>query len=204
MANAFSTPALLEAFDLIGAAAVTHGQTLEFAVYGGSALMLASNFRFSSEDVDIAPLKTWPDWLHDSVATIARQNGWSRDWLNEAVGVFLSQTAAEGDHVLYGTFPRRSGKVGLKVFVPTAPYMLALKLKALRVLDPGKGEQETADIAALMRVCGLSTADEAVSLLSKYFPVSAAAPEKLRFLIRHILTTGETPDGAPEYPRAGR
>ena len=127
MTQAFTTDQLLAAFDLIGQAASRHDQHLDIAVYGGSALMLASNFRFSSEDVDIAPLGQWPDWLAAVVLEISQHNGWNADWLNEAVGVFLSSNAGEKDHILLGSFPRLADKTGLKIFVPTAHYMLALK-----------------------------------------------------------------------------
>ena len=48
MAAAFDRDALLDAFDQIGRAAVRAGTKLQIAVYGGSALMLASNFRFAT------------------------------------------------------------------------------------------------------------------------------------------------------------
>jgi hypothetical protein len=54
MGAAFGRDALLDAFDQIGRAAVLAGTKLQIAVYWGSALMLASNFRFATEDVDIA------------------------------------------------------------------------------------------------------------------------------------------------------
>lgn len=64
MSAAFDRDALLDAFDRIGRAAVDAGTKLQIAVYGGSALMLASNFRFATEDVDIREIGTdWPDWL---------------------------------------------------------------------------------------------------------------------------------------------
>ena len=56
MARALDREKLLQAFDEIGRAAVAAGTRLQIAVYGGSALMLASNFRFATEDVDIAEL----------------------------------------------------------------------------------------------------------------------------------------------------
>jgi hypothetical protein len=50
MATGFDRDQLLAALNEIGEAAV-HAQTrLDIAVYGGSALMLASNFRFTTED----------------------------------------------------------------------------------------------------------------------------------------------------------
>ena len=56
MSAAFDREALLDAFDEIGRAAVQAGTKLQIAVYGGSALMLASNFRFATEDVDVSEL----------------------------------------------------------------------------------------------------------------------------------------------------
>jgi hypothetical protein len=57
MSAAFDRDALLDAFDRIGHAAAQAGTKLQIAVYGGSALMLASNFRFATEDVDVSELE---------------------------------------------------------------------------------------------------------------------------------------------------
>ena len=128
----FDRHGLLDALDKIGGAAVAHGTRLDLAIYGGGALMLAGNFRFATEDVDIAEIAIWPEWLDGVVADIASNNGWSADWLNDAVAFHLSPLAdAAADHVEFGTFPR-TGPIGLQVIVPTAEYMLALKLKAMR------------------------------------------------------------------------
>jgi hypothetical protein len=56
MGAAFGRDPLLDAFDQIGRAAVLAGTKLQIAVYGGSARMLASNFRFATKDVDIAEI----------------------------------------------------------------------------------------------------------------------------------------------------
>jgi hypothetical protein len=52
MGKTFDRDALLNAFDRIGRAAASAGTKLQIAVYGGSALILASNFRFATEDAD--------------------------------------------------------------------------------------------------------------------------------------------------------
>jgi hypothetical protein len=68
MPRAFDRDELLAAFDEIAEAAVAAGTRLDIAVFGGSALLLASNFRFTTEDVDIAELGVpWPQWLIDAV-----------------------------------------------------------------------------------------------------------------------------------------
>ena len=132
--------------------------------------------------------------------------------------VVLHNIAADGDVVLTertdvliwrrlrvefwvcGTFELRDGKpVGLAVSVPTAEYLLALKLKAFRIMDPLRGETERLDILNLMHVVGISTADGAIALLGRYFPLSAASAEKQRFLLKHMSKEGAA--DAPKYPR---
>lgn len=201
MSAAFDRDALLDAFDQVGRAAVNAGTKLQIAVYGGSALMLASNFRFATEDVDVSRLDNpLPHWLATVVREIAEKNGWKDDWFNDGVASHLSSLADQAaDHLEFATFPRDSDEVGLVVSVPTAEYLLALKLKAFRVLDPNRGEMERLDILNLMRVVGISSAEEAVALLGRYFPVSAASSEKQRFLLKNMNSGGAL--DAPKYPR---
>jgi hypothetical protein len=173
MSAAFDRDALLEAFDQIGRAAVEAGTKLQIAVYGGSALMLASNFRFATEDVDVSELKhPLPDWLAVVVDKIAKKNGWQGDWFNDGVAFHLSSLADRArDHLEFGTFPRDDTPVGLVVSVPSAEYLLALKLKAARILDPVRGETERL----------------------------AASSEKQRFLLKNMNLEGGI--DAPKYPR---
>jgi hypothetical protein len=201
MAAAFGRDALLDAFDQIGRAAARAGVKLQIVVYGGSALMLASNFRFATEDVDVSELeRPLPDWLATVVGEIARQNHWQDDWFNDAVAFHLSPLADRAaDHLEFGTFPRDGTVPGLVVSVPSAEYLLALKLKSARVLDPVRGESERRDIVNLMQVVGISTEDEAIALLGRYFPSSAASAEKQRFLLKNMNHEGGV--DAPEYPR---
>jgi len=182
MATEFDRDQLLAAFDEIGEAAVSAGTRLDIAVFGGAALILASNFRFSTEDVDIAEIgRPWPDWLTTVVARIATRNGWVEDWLNAAVTSFLSPHAQPArDLVIWGTFPRAADKTGLTVFIPTARYLLALKLKALRVANFKKGTKDLADIGNLLRVLDIQDENAAIAILSEFFPKSAADADKAR------------------------
>ena len=182
MVQLFGRQALPDAFDRIGQAAVANGTMLDIAVYGGSSLMFASNFWFATEDVDMAALDApWPAWLSDTVSDLARQNGWSPDWLNDAVQFHLSELADRmSDHVEFGTFPA-VGEPGLRVSVPSLDYMIALKLKAMRITDPIKGEQEIRDIRALLRARRLTSIDAALALLARFFPKSAEQPKRERF-----------------------
>jgi hypothetical protein len=201
MSQTFDRDALLDAFDQIGRAAAAAGTRLQIAVYGGSALMLASNFRFATEDVGVSELeRPLPAWLAQIVGEIARNNGWADDWFNDGVVFHLSPPADRAaDHLEFGTFPRDGSPPGLTVLVPTAEYLLALKLKAARITDPVRGEAERLDILNLMRVVGISTVDDAIALLGRYFPVSAANAERQRFLLKNMSKQGVA--DAPTYPR---
>ena len=114
-------------------------------------------------------------------------------WLNDAVSFFR-------DLIIWGTFPRAADKTGLTVFVPTARYMLALKLKALRVAKFEKGTKDLADVAGLLRVLDIKDADAAIAILFEFFPKSAADAEKARFVLKQILSM-ESHTDAPRYPR---
>lgn len=201
MSAAFGRETLLDAFDRIGRAAVQAGTKLQIAVYGGSALMLASNFRFATEDVDVSELeRPLPNWLAVVVLEIAQRNQWAEDWFNDGVAVHLSALAdVAADHLEFGTFPRDATPAGLVVTVPSAEYLLALKLKAFRIMDPLRGETERLDILNLMQVVGIATADDAIALLGRFFPTSAASPEKQRFLLNNMNREGAA--NAPKYPR---
>jgi hypothetical protein len=137
MTVAFDRDGLLDAFDRIGRAAVEAGTKLQIAVYGVSALMLASNFRFATEDVDVSELpRPLPDWLARTVQEIAKERHWRDDWFNDAVAFHLSSLADHAaDHLEFGTFPRDGTPPGLVVSVPSAEYLLALKLKAFRIMN---------------------------------------------------------------------
>jgi hypothetical protein len=201
MSAAFGRDALLDAFDRIGRAAVQAGTKLQIAVYGGSALMLASNFRFATEDVDVSELeRPLPDWLGAVVRAITDENHWREDWFNDGVVFYLSALADRaGDHLEFGTFPRDGTPAGLVVSVPSAEYLLALKLKAFRIMDPLRGETERLDILNLMQVVGISTVEDAIALLGRYFPLSAASSEKQQFLLKNMNRAGAA--DAPKYPR---
>ena len=151
--------------------------------------------------MDVSQLQQpWPEWLRTTIERLAKKNGWAEDWFNDGVVFHLSALADPAeDHLEFGTFPPEPEEPGLLVYVPSAPYLLALKLKAMRVNDPVRGDQERPDV--LMRVVGISTTDQAISLLTRFFPNSGAAAEKQKFLLKYM-----NPDGAvdaPQYPRRG-
>jgi hypothetical protein len=189
----------------LGTRAFEQGKTVELAVYGGSALMLASNFRVASEDVD-AVAATDQGLIDQLARQIAEERGWPLDWLNDGVRTYLSPNV-DGlgqHHVLFRTYPDEQ-RPGLRVFVPTAEYLLAMKLMAMR-LDPAGGRSDLGDILRLIEVVGIAEKKELQSFAEMFYP-EARVSGRVRLGIDTIWAELEKskPGGsdAPSYPSRG-
>lgn len=193
---------LHDAFMELGALARREGKVIDLAVYGGSALMLASNFRVATQDVD-AVVEGDQRAVARLAEEIARTRGWARDWLNDGVRTYLSPEV-EGlaaHHALFRAYPSEQ-EPGLRVFVPSPEYMLAMKLMAMR-LDPAGGKSDLADILNLLDVVGFTTPEDAIDFAAAFYPearISARLHLGIRALWRMKDTpTQEGPHDAPTY-----
>ena len=146
---------------LLGELAEERGIQLEICVYGGSAMLLAYNSRGSTKDVDatLNPRKEGKQLA----AIVAKRLGLHDDWLNEDVRQFLGPNPREGRRVLDLKIP------GLKTFVVTANYLLAMKAIACRRPLPGyRGDQD--DLLFLIRKLDIKSLDEIQERLDRFFP----------------------------------
>jgi hypothetical protein len=103
----------------LGVRARREGKVIDLAIYGESALMLASNFRIATQDVDAVvegDQSTVTRWAEE----IARTRNWPRDWLNDGVRTCLSPHVAglQEHHALFRAYPSEQ-EPGLRVFVPS-------------------------------------------------------------------------------------
>jgi predicted nucleotidyltransferase len=175
----FTKAELSIAFHDLGKLAVEAGKVIDLAVYGGSCLMLVSNFRLSSEDVD-AVAATDQNFVNEAAQVIAARHGWSANWLNDGVRTYLSPVAEEHQaHELFGTYPNEA-QPGLRIYVPTPEYMLAMKLMALRIESSDLKDLE--DILNLMQVTGLKDKMEIVEFAAQFYP-EARISGKLRIAL---------------------
>jgi len=107
------------------------------------------------------------------VARVARELDLPEDWVNDDVKQFLAEKEAkrEWGGTEFGD--------GLRVSVPTAQYLLALKLRACRPPLPGyAGDYE--DIRFLVRKMALRSVAAAEKIHDLFFPhdeLAAAAKE---------------------------
>src|SRR5687768_3389307 len=87
----------------------------EICLYGGAAMCLAYDARPSTKDVDAVfkPAKE----MREAIRRVAERNRLKEDWLNDAVKGFV----VEHPRFVYIDLPY------LKVYVPEADYLLAMK-----------------------------------------------------------------------------
>ena len=164
----FTPKSLADALDELGRMAHAAGRVIDIAIYGGSCLMLVSNFRIATGDVDAVAAHDQA-FLNNAAATIAAARGWPQDWLNDGVRTYLSPNV-EGfaQHTLFRTYPGETAP-GLRVFVPAPEYMLAMKLMALR-LDPASERNDLDDILNLMQVVGLREKADILGFAARFYP----------------------------------
>ena len=189
-------------FDELGRRALGEGRQLDIAVYGESALILASNFRLATADVDA--VATFDQSDVDRIAgDIARERGWPADWLNDGVRTYLSP-AVNGvatHHALFRSYPSEATP-GLRVYVPTAEYMLAMKLSALRVGDADQTGKDREDLKSLLKLCNISTPEAALEFASAFyseFERGARTYPRQLVKLRGFFDTGVEPAVTPEY-----
>jgi hypothetical protein len=191
---------LNDALAELGRRAHAQGKVVEIAVYGGSALMLASNFRIATQDVD-AVADTDQDLVNRLARDIAAERGWPPGWLNDGVRTYLSPNVdgLAQHHRLFRTYPSESSP-GLRVFVPTAEYLLAMKLMAMR-LDPAAGKTDLQDILHLIDVVGITDKERLRQFAATFYP-EARVSGRLHLGIDILWTAYQTrPASEPNASR---
>jgi hypothetical protein len=180
---ALTAERLAEAFNGLGQIAHDAGRVIDVAVYGGSCLTLVSNFRISTRDVD-AVAAVDQRFLDSAAQTVGARLSLPRDWLNDGVRTYLSPRV-EGfeQHTLFRTYPNEQTP-GLRIFVPTAEYMLAMKLMALRI-EPQAERLDLEDIINLMQVIGLKEKADIVEFAARFYP-EARTSARLALSVEHL------------------
>ena len=180
----FDRATLEEAFQALGQLAVKSGRLVEIAVYGGSALVLTLADRVATRDVD-AVIQNDAKWLRGAVAIVAEEREWPPDWLDDGVKGFLSDRDREPEaRKLFRRYPEEHA--GLRVFVSSPRYFFAMKCLAMRTGGVDQ-TRDRADIEALAREIGVTTSEQAIDIVSRFYPASRVSP-KTQLAIEEIFS----------------
>jgi hypothetical protein len=157
---------LEQALDALGREARAAGKVIEIAIYGGSCLLLATDLRRTTRDVDVA-ITHEPEFLSAAARRVGDRLSLPGGWLNDGVTTYLApndQTALR----YFGSYPSEA-EPGLRVFVPTPEYLLAMKLMAMRI-DPATGARDLDDILHLIAITDLRRKEDLVDLAAGFYP----------------------------------
>jgi hypothetical protein len=183
----FNRATLEQAFERLGQIAVDAGKIVEISVYGGSAIVLTMNFRVATQDVD-AVFESDRAFVRRAAEIVASDFGWSADWINDGVKGFLSVKDMEQNaKVLFRSYPTEE-MPGLRVFVATPPYLFAMKCLAMRI-GGVETSQDVEDIRQLGSLLGIENTQQAIEIVSRYYPASRLPP-KTRFGLEEIFGSG--------------
>ncbi len=205
----FTRDLLIDALTELGTLAAAEGKVVDVAIYGGSALMLASNFRVATRDVDAVADDEGQRVIDRLAAVVAARRGWPESWLNDQVYPFLSdQVDGLGQHhELFRSYPCEQAP-GVRIFVPTPEYILAMKLMAMRI-DASVGAKDRDDIVNLMAIVGLQTPQETLEFVAAFYP-EARVSEQVGLGLQDLFGSRDVPredwpdDAAPTYLGRGR
>lgn len=159
-------------FGLLDLELAPHGVRGELYLVGGAVMCLALNAREATRDVDafFRPARL----IREAAARVATREGLPDSWLNDAVKGYLG---SRGEYDPYLELDH------LRVFVARPEYLLAMKCVALRL---GLEFHDLDDVRYLLRHLGLTTVDQAVAIVLRYF-AEDQIPSKTRLALEELL-----------------
>ena len=137
----------------------------EVSLYGGAVMCLAFKARPATKDVDaiFEPISE----IRNAAHRIAERHDLRLDWLNLAVKMFVVEHSRQ---VLYEFS-------NLRVTIPDADYLLAMKMLALRT-----DTEDESDATFLIDRLGLKSPAEVIEIVEEYYPQKHVKPETVLWL----------------------
>jgi hypothetical protein len=161
----------------LGELAAKRKSSLEVSLYGGAVFTMIFGSRGSTKDVDAI---VHPSNLAKKlILQVAREQDLPDDWINDDARFFLADREAKRK-LKGGEFGP-----GLQVSVPTAAYLLAMKLRACRAPLPGYAG-DYADIEFLLHKMEISSLAGAETIYDRFFP-NDPLPEITSEVIRQAI-----------------
>lgn len=150
---------------LVGELLEADGLTGEIVLVGGAYMMLVLKRREATKDID-AYFAAHPGAIRQAAERVAAEHGLPPDWLNDAAKGFMHTQPTSS---LWMEVP------GLRVHAPDPTYVFAMKAYAGR---PG----DLRDLETLRDVIGLSSAEDALTIVGRYVPERFLTP-RVQYLV---------------------
>lgn len=148
-------------------------QTGEVYLVGGAVMCLVYDARASTKDVDalFKPASS----IRAAARRVALEARVAENWLNDAVKGYLSER---------GDFRRYIDHSNLRVMVASPEYLLAMKCLAMRL---GSEFHDEADIRFLLRLLDVTRYDDALAVITRYYP-QKRFPQKTLYALEELIS----------------
>lgn len=166
----FTRAKIVAALQALGDELISEGMRGQIFIVDGAAMALAYSTRRVTKD--IYAVFEPKSAIYDAAAKVAEERDLPEGWLNDAGKGFMP---GADEH------PRPVPDIaGIEIATASPQYLLAMKLMAMRF-----GEDDE-DIRILLRECDLHSADEALALLERLYPLQEPSP-KTRFFLEELF-----------------
>jgi hypothetical protein len=163
---------ILRLFELLNEELRASGIHGELYLVGGAVMCLAHGARPSTRDVDAAFRPSAS--VRQAAIRVAERMGVDPDWLNDGVKGFMS---ARGEFAAFLELDH------LRVMLAQPKYLLAMKCMAMRL---GAEFRDQDDVRFLLRLLDVRSVDQAISMITKYYPVDQI-PQKTVYVLPGLL-----------------
>lgn len=142
----------------------------EIGIVGGAVMCLFFKSRVSTKDIDgiFSPTNE----IREAIKEISEDNGLPEDWLNDGVKGFIH---CDPPKELFKEYSN------LKVWVPSAEYMLAMKCVSAR-----SETHDRDDIEFLLGYLGMTDKNKVFEIISKYY-YGNTIPAKTQFIVEELI-----------------
>lgn len=163
---------ILALFEALNARLADEGVVGELYLVGGAVLCIVHRMRSATQDVDalFEPSRI----IRKLAASVARDFGLPETWLNDGVKGFMGATHE---------FEEFLNLSNLRIMTASSEYLLAMKAVAMRI---GAEFHDEDDVRFLIRLLGISTYQEALNIVTKYYPIERI-PQKTLFALEEIV-----------------
>ena len=176
---------VLRALTRLGELCVERRTKVELAIYGGTVMMFAYDFRSATRDIDA--IFHPPEVFEPLIAQVAAEQGLPVEWMNNGVRDFVSA------HEVKTAFAELQVP-GLMITRPSPEYLLAMKCMAARLPTPFR-TGDVADIKFLVRKLRIRTIDDVDAVVSEFYGAKALEAQK-RWLVEELIKEVCRDDGA--------
>lgn len=161
---------IMNAFKKLNEALHSDGSKAEICIVGGAVMCLVFNARQQTKDVDTIFHPKMK--VYELAKKIAQEQELAEDWLNDSAKAYINDKIEQVEVLSLSN---------LKIFAPSAKYMLAMKCLAARI-----GTKDEGDLEFLIHYLRLTRVQDVMDIVTSFYDIKLIQP-KTQYMIEEII-----------------